>query len=268
MKVLAIGDPHGGVAKLRRISAKVKEDADVILLTGDLGKVNLGRKLAFEDIRREREGLPKLEQTKKQRRDVHREVHTSTMDVLKYLSQYAPVYTIEGNVGLSSPAEVAKLEQKYGVRLPSTRAKIDELDGACLVKNRLRVFEGLRVGFLEYFTDVSWVREFRPKNYRERMQKVRKETEKAKRVLKRFGKVVDILVCHQPPFGVLDKVGKPAPVFWRGKRAGSQAVLDYIKKYQPRYVFCGHIHEGEGMKKVGKTEVHNLGVCGWKLVEL
>jgi len=26
--------------------------------------------------------------------------------------------------------------------------------------------------------------------------------------------------------------------------------------------FCGHIHEGEGHKRVGKTDVYNLGCAG------
>ena len=81
---------------------------------------------------------------------------------------------------------------------------------------------------------------------------------------------MDILICHQPPYGFLDKVsGKyGAPKKWVGKHAGSKVILNYIKKYQPKYVFCGHIHEGEGKVKIGKTEVYNLGVAGHKIIEL
>jgi Icc-related predicted phosphoesterase len=88
------------------------------------------------------------------------------------------------------------------------------------------------------------------------------------RVLKRFGKI-DILVCHQPPYGILDKVNFPGvPDSWKGKHAGSKIILDYVKKFQPKYVFCGHIHEGEGKKKVGKSLVYNLGVGSNVVVEL
>jgi len=79
---------------------------------------------------------------------------------------------------------------------------------------------------------------------------------------------VDILVCHQPPYGILDKVtNKAAPKHWLGLHAGSKVIFDYIKKQEPRYVFCGHIHEGEGRARIGKSEVYNLGVGGWKIVE-
>ncbi|MFQ5531940.1 MAG: hypothetical protein ACE5ES_04955 [Candidatus Nanoarchaeia archaeon] len=71
-------------------------------------------------------------------------------------------------------------------------------------------------------------------------------------------------MCHQPPFGYLDKVsGKfGAPKHWRGKHAGSKVILDYIKKHQPKYVFCGHIHEGKGKTKIGKSIVYNVGFNG------
>ena len=126
----------------------------------------------------------------------------------------------------------------------------------------------LKIGFLEYFTDNSWVKEFQSKD-KKTIKRARLGTAKAKRVLKRFGKV-DILVCHQPPYGVLDKVGKEggAPKKWQGKHAGSKAVLDYIKKYQPQYCLCGHIHEGNGEKKIGKTRVINLGLHGWKIIDI
>jgi Icc-related predicted phosphoesterase len=100
------------------------------------------------------------------------------------------------------------------------------------------------------------------------MADAKKQTDKAREVLKYFGRHnIDLLIHHQPPYGYLDKVGKLAPKPWQGKHAGSKAILEYIRKHQPIYAFCGHIHEGEGMVRIGKTEVYNLGVCGYKIVE-
>ena len=70
-----------------------------------------------------------------------------------------------------------------------------------------------------------------------------------------------ILIAHNPPYGVLDQIHS-------GKHVGSKILLKAIKKHQPKYVFCGHIHEGKGMRKIGKTEVHNLGICGYKVIEI
>jgi len=146
-------------------------------------------------------------------------------------------------------------------------AAIRKMGNVYLVKNRLRVFDDVRIGFLEYFLDTNWVRDFKPGDYAKKMSKSKKQTDKARRVLKRFGKGLDILIHHQPPYGLLDKVGPPAPKHWRGKHAGSKVILDYIKKNQPEYAFSCHIHEGEGAGKIGKTKVYNLGVCGYKIVE-
>ncbi len=68
----------------------------------------------------------------------------------------------------------------------------------------------------------------------------------------------------------MDKVSNEfgAPKDWWGKHAGSKVILDYVKKYQPRYVFCGHIHEGEGRVRIRESEVFNLGVGGNKVVEV
>ena len=49
----------------------------------------------------------------------------------------------------------------------------------------------------------------------------------------------DILLCHGPAKGMLDKT-------LRGPDAGSEAVADWIKQYQPALVVCGHIHESRG----------------------
>jgi len=132
-----------------------------------------------------------------------------------------------------------------------------------IVINNIRNINGLRIGFLEYFIDTCWVKEFKPGDYRKEMKKAKKETDKAKRVLKRFGSGVDILICHQPPYGYLDKMmNKKGPKHWYGKHAGSKVILDYIKTKQPRYVFCGHMHESKGKVNIGRSEVYNVGVSG------
>ncbi|MEK6945335.1 MAG: metallophosphoesterase [Nanoarchaeota archaeon] len=260
MKILVVGDPHGAIDQVRKVPSK---GIDLILLTGDIGKADLARKRHFENINRKKEGLPELEETAKHQKDVHMEIHNSTIEVLKYLSKIAPVYSLQGNVGIPSTPQIKKEKKKYGLNLPSTREKINSMKDFYLVKNSVKTIEGLRIGFLEYFVDTNWVQDFKPSDYKKRLQKAKKETDKAREILNRFGRL-NILVCHQPPYGYLDKVsGKfGAPKHWHGKHAGSKVILDYIKKYQPKYVFCGHIHEGKGKTMVGKSEVYNVGFNG------
>jgi Icc-related predicted phosphoesterase len=265
MRILAIGDPHGNLEKIKRIPLK---NIDLILLTGDLGKADIARKRSFENSNRIKEGLKKIKEDKKFIRDSHREIHLSTINILKYFSNYAPIYFILGNVGILTKSKIREDKERYGVIIPSTMDKINSMKNTFLVKNRLRQIGKKRIGFLEYFVDSCWVKEFKPGNYKKSMKKAKKQTEKAKRILERF-RDLDILVCHQPPYGYLDKVNfKQAPKNWQGKHAGSKTILNYIKKYQPKYVFCGHIHEGEGKVKIGKTEVYNLGLAGHKIIKI
>ncbi|MEK6926478.1 MAG: metallophosphoesterase [Nanoarchaeota archaeon] len=264
MKILVIGDPHGAIENVRKAPVK---GVDLILLTGDIGKADLARKRYFENIERKQKGLDELEYDGKFAKQVHQQIHNSTIEILKYLSRYAPVYSLQGNVGIPTLSDVKKDYKKYGIKLASTREKVDSMKNVNLVKNRVRIIDGLRIGFLEYFVDTNWVQDFKPSDYKKRLKKAKMATDKARDVLKRFGNL-DILVCHQPPYGYLDKVsGKfGAPKSWQGKHAGSKVILEYIKKYQPKYVFCGHIHEGRGRVKIGKTQVYNMGFNGEHIV--
>jgi Icc-related predicted phosphoesterase len=62
------------------------------------------------------------------------------------------------------------------------------------------------------------------------------------------------LVAHVPPAGsTLDE-------FAAGKHAGSTALAAWLQRAQPRYLFCGHIHETAGLtEQIGATECVNVG---------
>ena len=264
MRICAIGDPHGSLKVTKEIPL---ENIDLILLTGDLGSANLMRKMAFENIRRKKKGLPEKKYSSKQQKRAFMEAYDSTIKLIKYLTRFAPVVTIFGNVE-SSNYETRKHSKEIGLALPYLYNNLNKNNKVRIINNRILNFNGIRIGGLEYFVDTNWVKEFKPSDFKEKMAKAKKQTDKAKRVLRKF-ESIDILVCHQPPYGFLDRVtAKFAPKHWQGKHAGSKTILDYIKREQPRYVFCGHIHEGEGMKRVGKTEIYNLGVCGYKILNI
>lgn len=62
-----------------------------------------------------------------------------------------------------------------------------------------------------------------------------------------------ILVSHTPPKDtVCDDIGG-------GTHVGSEAVRDFIMEAQPDVCVCGHIHEGIGMDRIGRTVVVNPG---------
>ncbi len=263
MKICVIGDPHGDLNKIKRIQLS---NVDLILITGDLGRADLMRKMTFDNVERIKHGLAEIKYTPSKEKKAFMEAYNSTIKIVNYLRKFAPVFTIFGNVEMSN-YETRKLSNKIRISLPYLSNELNKLPNVRVINNRIANFRGVKIGGLKYFVDTNWVKDFKPYDYKSELIKAKKETSKAEQVLKWFGSL-DILLCHQPPYGILDKVtAKFAPKQWQGKHAGSKTILQYIKSKHPKYVFCGHIHEGKGMRKVGRTKVYNLGFGGYKIVD-
>lgn len=72
------------------------------------------------------------------------------------------------------------------------------------------------------------------------------------------GKV--IFVSHNVPYRTkLDKIGIKAHKLVRGKHYGSKLIKEIILKCKPRLHIGGHIHEGRGVQKIGRTLLVNPG---------
>jgi Icc-related predicted phosphoesterase len=86
------------------------------------------------------------------------------------------------------------------------------------------------------------------------------EAELNERLQKFVGLKPLVLICHCPPKNTrLDRVRDNV-------HAGSTAVRDFIKSYQPDYFFCGHIHEAAGAEEqIGVTKCRNVGKKGYLL---
>lgn len=65
-----------------------------------------------------------------------------------------------------------------------------------------------------------------------------------------------VLISHNPP---KDTVCDALP---NGMHVGSTAVREFIEETQPDICICGHIHEGRGMDRIGRTVVVNPGNFG------
>src|SRR5215472_12223963 len=69
-----------------------------------------------------------------------------------------------------------------------------------------------------------------------------------------------IAICHAPPHGTrLDRITNL-------RHAGSKSVREFLLREEPRYFFCGHIHEAAGVaEKLGSTSAMNVGKKGYLL---
>jgi len=257
MKILCIGDPHGDVEELEKINYS---GVDLILVTGDLSRAEIARRRYFKRV----EGSGEISDSDKIKS--FDEIYNSLFEVLNYLNKNAPVYFIFGDFDYSKEY----LEERYGgldIDFLDIISEIKKIENVHIFQDKKMEIEGIKIASIERFTDTNWVRDFKPKNFEEQIKNAEEETSNARKVLDKFGKV-DILMCHQPPFGILDKVSNHhAPKDWQGLHAGSKLILEYIRDKKPKYVICGHIHEGEGEEKVGETIVYNLGHCGHRFIE-
>lgn len=61
---------------------------------------------------------------------------------------------------------------------------------------------------------------------------------------------IDVLLTHGPPYRCGDMNRE-------GENVGCFHQREWIKKNKPRFVICGHIHEGYGRRKIGQTQVFN-----------
>lgn len=78
-----------------------------------------------------------------------------------------------------------------------------------------------------------------------------------KRKLEKFKDDITVLVSHSPPKNtILDRTPN-------GLHVGSFEIGRWIKKNQPKYCCCGHVHENAGKKvKIGQTLCFNPGAKG------
>jgi Icc-related predicted phosphoesterase len=264
MKIAAIGDPHGNLEKIRSIPL---EKIDLALLTGDLGKTDNLRKQAYEFISIKRPGPEQIAACADGFREAFIQSHRTALKLVSYIAGFCPVFIVRGNADLSN-YDIRKFAHTFRTELPYLYQGLLEIKDVRLIDNRPAVFQGVRIGGLKFFSDISWAQEFELDGIRKIREKAVKETQRAGRALDRFGKL-DILLTHVPPYGVLDQVdSKVIPPSWVGRHAGSRIVLDYVMDMQPDYVICGHIHEAEGYRRLGASQVYNLGAGGYKIIEM
>jgi uncharacterized protein len=233
MKILAIGDPHGILPKnLDRIMKK--EKIDVIFCAGDVPPVPK----AF------RQG--KINYFPK---EFIKKADKLFEDIVKKLCSYGkPVLILRGNMYLHGDS--IKLTKKI---FSSHKNLIYKKTGKVKING---------INFVLF--DMSFEPHMRhaPKvsPWMQRQYDLNKPREKTlNKLLKNLNNV--IIVSHAPPYGYLDKTIV-------GPR-GSKILLRIIKKYKPKLVLCGHIHEAKGKTRIGKTDVYNLGFNGdYKILDV
>lgn len=188
------------------------------------------------------------------------DIHNDLKQLERVVSQDADIYISAGDLvtwarGLSDCAKVLKpLGERLWV-LPGNHESSDQIAMFC-GDHGFRNFHG------QVFDMNGW--HFAGLGYSNRTPFSTpgefSEDQLAERLAKFAGLSPMVLVCHAPPLDTdLDGV-KP------GQHFGSPKVREFIEAEQPRFFFCGHIHEAAGNEvKIGESVGRNVGKQGYLL---
>jgi len=274
MKILAIGDFHGKFPQKLKKQIE-KEGFDVILSPGDYcGNEKLAElffKYAYgkkdsevpEKIQKEMEKLDKISL-----RD--------GINLIKELKKIKkPIYGIRGNwdptpwerdIGLPKSDSKEKKQAKKLIDLESKNFKFIDFksknfNNFVVIASTSSTCPG-KLGSSRHrkrIQDLSGKEEKKyigliKKQYKKRKEKLETLFKKAKKQ----GKEIVFLTHNSPYRTKLDKIKKGPQ---KGKHYGNFLEKELIKRYKPRLVVCGHIHEGFCKQQIGRTLVVNSGAA-------
>lgn len=257
MKILALGDFHGKFPKKINKIIK-KEQIDLVVSIGDYLAFTY-RKLWFEKCYGKDIELWEIIGKKKFKKLELENLKTGEKPLKELNKLPMQVITITGNVDKS------KGEQEFDRKRKKSEWKWPYQDffNKSLKKYRnIKYFDYSFVKFRDYvfigYPKSSFPGRIRSKNYKKNKKMLEKMFEKFSKENK--NKKL-IFVSHNVPYNTkLDKIrSKDAHKKVKGKHYGSKLARKMIEKYHPILTIGGHIHENQGIDKIGKTLIVNTG---------
>jgi len=259
MKILAIGDFHGKFPEKLEKLAK-SEEINAIVALGDYANADKIRKIIFKHWTdkpwHEVVGLKKARQMEKESFD-------SGLKILKKLNSLGkPVFLIWGNTDFYKDYRFTESP----IFMPGFyENKIKKMKNLVVIDKRKSKIGGSDIiGHGGYLDVTEYIKNPIDKDKKAQKKRLKRYKEDERRLEKLFLKKKPekdfIFVIHYPPYGYFDKIAaKKNPMY--GKHVGWQPYNEIIKKYKPSLVFCGHMHEYIGKKKLGESLVINVGAA-------
>ncbi len=115
-------------------------------------------------------------------------------------------------------------------------AKVDGLDSNCFLLSSA----GVEIDGLKIYGVPMFVAHMTTNEYEENILSIPADT--------------DILITHQPPYGILD--------YAKGNNYGSLTLLEKVKEIRPKYHLFGHVHGG-----YGQIEKYGVEFCNASLMD-
>jgi len=250
MKILALGDFHGKFPERLKKEAK---KADFILAAGDYANADKIRKILFKHWTNK--NLIDVVGNKKAKAML-KESFNSGLKILKELNSLGKkTFVIFGNTDFYKSVKDELFPKYY-------EKNIKNLKNLILIDRKKSKLKDIEIiGHGGYVDVTDFIRH--PLDEDKKKQKIRLERYKKdeKNLFKLFsGKKPKnfIFLTHYTPYGFFDKVkAKKSPM--HNRHVGFEPYNKIIKKYQPLLCICGHMHEYQGIKRLGKTIVISTG---------
>lgn len=241
MKICVFGDIHGQEIKIPR--------ADLYLLTGDLSGLPEEDEMRLKKTFRTEINSP-IEQrisflkSHVEQKVVNRFINSAEQILRKFSSTGKPVFYVSGNREVIFDLIITQLNS----HLETLEEKTTDLDNVKCIDSEIIELAGARILGIPFIPSKEWYIE----NYLQ-IVGFKSKFEQLRRVPRSFLNVKsDIVLSHCPPFGLVDLDNNSVNV-------GIKSLREYIDRNEPKYFFCGHIHEATGVEAYNRTKLINMG---------
>src|SRR3989344_5503152 len=261
MKILVIGDFQGVFPESLKRKIR-KEKFDLVVGTGDYTGIKEWRPYVMKQLTLAKEGIHLTGEEnfgKRKHKDLLKKDFDAGKKVLIDLNKIGKKgFIIFGNGDwYKYPFEKWKRQKGYDIFIKKLK-NLKNINYSVGKHNGIN-FIGFG-GYMDidsYFNKKEWKEDDNEK-YMDRVYRRYKSKRKLFRNLRK-SKGERIFVFHYPPKGVFDIIRDKKDNPMNGKSAGIGFFTEAIKKYKPKLVICGHMHEYQGMKKIYGVPVINPG---------
>jgi Icc-related predicted phosphoesterase len=268
MKLLVIGD-FQGVFPLSLKNKIKKEEFDAIIGVGDYAGLSDWRPLVMYNLRQAKKGKPHMSAEEyfgkhRFKKLLHKEEQQTKFVWKTLASLRKPVLYVFGNgdddwyrYPFAPLWKQSKRKKRFLQILKKSGSLYDITYSNKKFQNILFTGFGGYMDIEAYF-DRKQFKDDTDERHRKSVLRHRKAEKKFIYLLKKKSKK-HIFVFHYPPLGVFDIIRDKKDNPMNGKSTGVRFFAEAIKKYKPVAVFCGHMHEYQGMKRLYGVPVINPG---------
>ncbi len=254
MKILAVGDFDNGLPKKLKSKLK-KEKPDLILSPGDICYGKAIRTIAFKYYESDKDWYDII--GRKKAKKLMSDSVKKGDKILDFLNSLGvPTFLVFGNHDKTGQYSRWTFGRKnlYG-KLIRKYKNIQAIDMKCKKYNNFYL-----IGYGQNNSGPE-IPLYDEKPTKKEKRDYTRNFKKIKKLFKGKNPKQIILLTHNVPFKTkLDKItSRKAPKSVRGKHFGSLIAQKIIKKYHPLIAIGGHMHEGQGKTRIGKTLVINSG---------